>query len=206
MHSPKTEHHEGKECRIIPLLPERRTYLEQAFDAAEPGTEYVITRYPSANANLRTKLQRIIIKTGLESWPKLFHNLRPTRKRSWQRNTRSMSSLRGSGIAYSTNLGNMASSLGRVDHSDQGVTRTEHGGLEGAASRRNDHARRFVRRPARFATVASSSCASMGLATCMLYPASIARVRSSDLANAVKAMAGTAPPWAGSNSRTSWIN
>jgi len=42
--SSKTEHHEGGDCRFIPLFPELRPYLQQAFDEAEPATEYVITR------------------------------------------------------------------------------------------------------------------------------------------------------------------
>ena len=78
--SPKTEHHEGKESRVVPIFPEMRQYLEQVFDEAEPGTEFVITRYREANANLRTQLLRIIAKAGLKPWPKLFQNLRSTRQ------------------------------------------------------------------------------------------------------------------------------
>ena len=80
IHSPKTEHHEGGESRQIPMFPELRPYLEKVFEEAEPGTEYVITRYRSDNANLRTQLQRIIRKAGLLPWPKLFQNLRSTRE------------------------------------------------------------------------------------------------------------------------------
>src|SRR5215217_790850 len=78
--SPKTEHHEGKESRMIPLFPELRPYLLQAFEEAEPGTEYVITRYRDAASNLRTQFGRIIRKAGLEVWPKPWHNLRSTRQ------------------------------------------------------------------------------------------------------------------------------
>ena len=80
IHSPKTARHEGGESRQIPLFPELRPYLEEVFEQAEPGTEYVITRYRSDNANLRTQLQRIIHKAGLLPWPKLFQNLRSTRE------------------------------------------------------------------------------------------------------------------------------
>ena len=80
VHSPKTEHHEGKESRIVPLFPELVPYLREVFEQAEPGSEYVVTRYRSMNCNLRTQLQRIIAKAGLESWPKLFQNLRSTRE------------------------------------------------------------------------------------------------------------------------------
>ena len=80
VHSPKTEHHEGGATRQIPLFPEIRPCLEEVWEQAESGTEYVITRYRSCNANLRTQLERIIRKAGLNPWPKLFQNLRSTRE------------------------------------------------------------------------------------------------------------------------------
>lgn len=78
--SPKTEHFEGRDSRVIPIFPELRPYLEQAWDAAGEGTEFLITRYRSATANLRTQLERIIARAGLTPWPKLFQNLRATRE------------------------------------------------------------------------------------------------------------------------------
>jgi len=78
--SPKTEHHEGGESRVIPLFPELLPHLREVFEQAEPGTEYVITRYRQTNCNLRTQLQRIIRRAGLKPWPKLFQNLRATRQ------------------------------------------------------------------------------------------------------------------------------
>ena len=50
------------------------------FEKAEPGTECVITRYRKHNCNLRTQFERVIVKAGLKSWPKLFQNLRSTRE------------------------------------------------------------------------------------------------------------------------------
>jgi len=78
--SPKTEHIEGKESRLIPIFPELRPYLEEVWEAAEPGTEYVVTRYRSTEANLRTQLMRIINRAGLKPWPKIFQNCRSTRE------------------------------------------------------------------------------------------------------------------------------
>lgn len=87
--SPKTEHHEGKAERVIPLFPELRPYLQAVlnelladFDPKEKrlSEQRVITRYREVNANLRTQLQRIIRKAGLVPWPKLFQNLRATRE------------------------------------------------------------------------------------------------------------------------------
>jgi len=79
--SPKTEHHSGGGSRIIPLFPDLRPYLEEAWDEAEPGTEYVITRYRGdSRLNLRSRLLDIIRLAGLKEWPKLFQNLRSTRE------------------------------------------------------------------------------------------------------------------------------
>jgi len=76
----KTEHHEGRGERFVPIFPELRPYLLEVFEGAEEGTEYVITRYRDKNANLRTQLQRIVHKARLTPWPRLLHNLRATRQ------------------------------------------------------------------------------------------------------------------------------
>ncbi len=78
--SPKTEHYEGKAERVMPIFPELRPYLEEVYDQAPDGTEFVITRYRDRNCNLRTQLERIIRRAGLKQWPKIFQNLRATRE------------------------------------------------------------------------------------------------------------------------------
>lgn len=78
--SPKTEHHEGKECRYIPLFPELRKPLLETFGETPEGSEWVITRYRDSSTNLRTHFTRLIRKAGLEPWPKLWHNLRSSRQ------------------------------------------------------------------------------------------------------------------------------
>ncbi len=78
--SPKTEHHEGKDSRFVPIFPELRPYLDTAWEQAADGAEFVIARRRGSNINLRTQLLRIIPKTGLTAWPKLFQNLRATRE------------------------------------------------------------------------------------------------------------------------------
>jgi integrase len=82
--SPKTEHHEGKEHRVIPLFPELRPYLEAVRDEVNLGVDVplsdpVITRYRDVNANLRTQFLRILANAGIQPWPKLFQNLRASR-------------------------------------------------------------------------------------------------------------------------------
>ena len=87
--SPKTEHHPGKDSRLIPLFPELRPILEEAFDAAPEGAVYVVDeRYRRSsqgkagwrNCNLRTTFEKIIGRAGLTQWPRLFHNLRASRE------------------------------------------------------------------------------------------------------------------------------
>ncbi len=80
VHSPKTEHHEGQETRIIPLFAELRNVLLEAFEAAEPGETFVISRYRSGASNLRTQFERIILRAGLKPWPKPWHNMRASRQ------------------------------------------------------------------------------------------------------------------------------
>jgi len=80
IHSPKTEHLEGHDWRIIPLFPELRPYLEDAYEIREPSDDHVITRYRRTNTNLRTQLMKIIRRAGLKPWPKLFQNLRSSRQ------------------------------------------------------------------------------------------------------------------------------
>ena len=70
VHSPKTEHHEGHESRVMPIFAELRPYLEDVFTLAQEAaeaedcklqpTDFVITRYRQKNVNLRTQLLRII--------------------------------------------------------------------------------------------------------------------------------------------------
>ena len=45
-----------------------------------PLSAPIITRYRDRNSNLRTQLERIIRKSDLKPWPKLFQNLRATRE------------------------------------------------------------------------------------------------------------------------------
>ena len=90
VHSPKTEHHAGKANRIVPLFPEVRLTLVEAFEAREDEAVYVIendgyrqkANTPGGwrNCNLRTQFKRIIKRAGLEPWPRLFHALRASRE------------------------------------------------------------------------------------------------------------------------------
>jgi hypothetical protein len=72
-------------CRVIPLFPSVAPFLEAAWDEAPEGAEYVIpeeyrrrAQGPAgwANANLRTTLEKVVRRAGLEPWPRLWHSMR----------------------------------------------------------------------------------------------------------------------------------
>ena len=80
VHSPKIEHLEGGGDRWVPIFPELRPYLEEAFELASRGAVNVITRYRDSTTNLRTQMLQDHQRAGVKPWPKLFHNLRASRE------------------------------------------------------------------------------------------------------------------------------
>jgi integrase len=85
VHSPKTEHYEGKAERTVPLFPELRQHFEALFDdivlrtgKAPEADQRVIAIH--RHDSVRTHMKRLIKKAGVKPWPKLFHNLRATRE------------------------------------------------------------------------------------------------------------------------------
>ncbi len=77
--SSKTEHHESAGVRVVPMFPELVEHFLAVFEQAEPGSRYVIARYRSRAANLRTQFVRYIEAAGLKPWPKPWQNLRASR-------------------------------------------------------------------------------------------------------------------------------
>jgi len=74
-----------KGTRVIPIFPLLRPHLEAAWEAAPEGAEYVfLDDYRRraqgergwVNCNVRTALERIVIRAGLKPWPRLWHSLR----------------------------------------------------------------------------------------------------------------------------------
>jgi len=87
--SPKTDRYDGKGTRTIPLFPELRTYLVEAYELAESGQTHVVGGNHLAKANsptgwkscnLRTSFGKLVQRAGLKLWPRLFHNLRSSRE------------------------------------------------------------------------------------------------------------------------------
>lgn len=84
IHSPKTEHHDGKATRLIPIFPELRPYLEDAREVCREGERYVITAARNgaelSAAYIRKRMLEIIKRSGVLPWPKIFQNCRSTRQ------------------------------------------------------------------------------------------------------------------------------
>jgi len=87
--SPKTAHHPGKGSRTIPLFTELREVLDEAYEIAAEGAEYVVgggylktAQSPNGwrNCNLRTQFERIVKRAGLTIWPRPFHSMRASRE------------------------------------------------------------------------------------------------------------------------------
>lgn len=78
--SPKTEHHVGGDCRIIPLFPELKPHLEELFDQAEPGTVYVFSERMRKHTKPATTMEKIIRKAAVRPWGKPFQNPRSSRE------------------------------------------------------------------------------------------------------------------------------
>lgn len=77
--SRKTEHHEGKAFRTVPIFPEVRGLLMDVFDLAEPGCEYVVTEYRTGQ-NVNPHFHRIVKRAGLTAWPRIWHSMRASRQ------------------------------------------------------------------------------------------------------------------------------
>jgi integrase len=72
--SPKTAHIEGKESRLAGILPEVLPLLEQQFELADDGAEFVLPRM--AHKNYRKFFLKYLERAGIKPWPALFNNLR----------------------------------------------------------------------------------------------------------------------------------
>lgn len=79
--SSKTEHHEGKAGRVVPLFPALRVELERLFEMeSSVGQEFVITRYRDPEkTNLGTQFGRIVQMAGVNPIPHPFNNMRASR-------------------------------------------------------------------------------------------------------------------------------
>lgn len=72
--SPKTGN------RWLPLFPELRPHIDEAYDRADEGDVYVVTKTRNAGSNFRTTFEKIVYRAGLVPWEKPFQNMRASRE------------------------------------------------------------------------------------------------------------------------------
>lgn len=78
--SPKTERHEGHAERVVPLFPELRPFLDEAWRQAHERAGFVITRHRLSAIRLRKQLLKDMEAAGVEPWPRLWQNMRASRE------------------------------------------------------------------------------------------------------------------------------
>jgi len=77
--SPKTKRHKDGEKRVCPIFPEVLPALREAWEAAPEGAVWIFPSVRHQGKNLRTWLERAIIRAGRQPWPRLWQNMRATR-------------------------------------------------------------------------------------------------------------------------------
>jgi len=82
--SKKTEHHGGEHAvRVVPIQPALREVLDDAWEQAASGEELVAPKAAGCAVNLRTTLEKIILRAGHKPWPRLLQNLRASCATDW---------------------------------------------------------------------------------------------------------------------------
>lgn len=66
--------------RFVPLFPELRPLLMEAYEQSKKGATPVCPRSLSGSSNLRNCMCRIIKRAGLTPWTRIFQNMRSTRE------------------------------------------------------------------------------------------------------------------------------
>lgn len=79
--SPKTEHHAGKEERIVPITPKLMSILQDAFHAAPDGSERVVRI--GTKGNLRRTMLALVKRSEVQKWDDLWQTLRRSCEQEW---------------------------------------------------------------------------------------------------------------------------
>jgi len=78
--SPKTERYEGRERRVVPIVPKLAEVLREAFEAADEGQQHIITL---SRNNLRRNLHVVLERLGIKPWLDAFQTLRRSCETEW---------------------------------------------------------------------------------------------------------------------------
>lgn len=75
LHAPKTNRHDGKGKRYIPLFSCLKPHLQEQFDAAADKEGLVISKYVDVH-----KIKKVVVSCGIEIWPDFYRTLRYSRR------------------------------------------------------------------------------------------------------------------------------
>ncbi len=71
--------------RVVPIIPELRSILLQAFENAPDGAEYIIGPDTVDARGSKKPFDRLCKRVGVQPWSRPFHTLRKTRATRWAR-------------------------------------------------------------------------------------------------------------------------
>lgn len=78
VYAPKTKRFPDKQWRFVPICPELRSILAEAFESPQ-DPNHVAPADGATDAALRNRLERLCLRCGVLPWPKIWQNLRATR-------------------------------------------------------------------------------------------------------------------------------
>ena len=73
---------DGKDHRVVPIAPKLMALLQDAYDAAVPGDDRIVTL---SRNNLRRDFHIILGRAGIEPWADCFQTLRRSRETEWNK-------------------------------------------------------------------------------------------------------------------------
>jgi len=80
--SPKTEHHEGHEQRIVPIVPKLMALIQERFDTCPEGEQRLVT-IGGQGSSMTRPARRIIKRASVEPWKRLWQTLRQSCEKEW---------------------------------------------------------------------------------------------------------------------------
>lgn len=82
--SQKTEHHGAEHAvRVVPISADLRLILDDAWSVAGEGATLVAPQAANPTSNLRTTMEKVIVRAGHQPWARLFQNLRASCETDW---------------------------------------------------------------------------------------------------------------------------
>lgn len=82
--SQKTEHHGADHAvRVVPISADLRLILDDAWSVAGEGATLVAPQAANPTSNLRTTMEKVIVRAGHQPWARLFQNLRASCETDW---------------------------------------------------------------------------------------------------------------------------